>query len=276
MDCRYCGNDAGFLRRKHKDCERTHDDGISEMHAIATRAALGMGNNAAVSGQMRDIAGGSYISQARVPELMLSGFENAVDHVLDDHLLTEEEEWTLLSYIDEVLEPNGVPTQGNGQYNRLENGRILREIQDGTFKPPVELRRHVPFNLQKTETLYWVVNGCRYYEEKVERERIGGSSGASVRVARGVYVRTGSFKSRTVERVVRRHIATGMFGVTDRHLYFVGGSSRFRVRLDRIVAFDALPDGIGIMREAASAKPQEFIVGDGWFVTNLVTYLASN
>ena len=33
-------------------------------------------------------------------------------------------------------------------------------------------------------------------------------------------------------------------------------------------------DGIGVMRDAQTAKPQEFRTGDGWFIYNLVTNLA--
>jgi len=34
-------------------------------------------------------------------------------------------------------------------------------------------------------------------------------------------------------------------------------------------------DGIGIHRDAASAKPQIFVTGDGWFTYNLVVNLAA-
>ncbi|MGI6285975.1 hypothetical protein SEF58_09180 [Neomoorella humiferrea] len=33
-------------------------------------------------------------------------------------------------------------------------------------------------------------------------------------------------------------------------------------------------DGIGIQRDAARAKPQFFITGDGWYIYNLVTNAA--
>jgi hypothetical protein len=34
-------------------------------------------------------------------------------------------------------------------------------------------------------------------------------------------------------------------------------------------------DGIGIQRDAASAKPEVFKTGDGWFAYNLITNLAA-
>jgi len=42
------------------------------------------------------------------------------------------------------------------------------------------------------------------------------------------------------------------------------------VRLDKIVSFMPFSDGVGIQRDAATAKPQFFITGDGWFTYNLL------
>ena len=67
---------------------------------------------------------------------------------------------------------------------------------------------------------------------------------------------------------------TGLMGVTTKHLYFHGPRKRFRVRLDKIVSFEPYSDGLRIMREAQTAKPQMFSVGDGWFVYNLVTNIS--
>ena len=39
-------------------------------------------------------------------------------------------------------------------------------------------------------------------------------------------------------------------------------------------SFEPYSDGVGVMRDAQTAKPQNFITGGGWFVYNLVTNLA--
>ena len=65
-----------------------------------------------------------------------------------------------------------------------------------------------------------------------------------------------------------------MLGLTTKHIYFAGPRKKFRVRYDRIVAFDSYSDGLGIMRDAQTAKPQTFVTGDGWFAYNLAANLA--
>ena len=58
------------------------------------------------------------------------------------------------------------------------------------------------------------------------------------------------------------------------HIHFAGPRKKLRVRYDRIVAFEPYSDGLGIMRDAQTAKPQTFVTGDGWFVYNRGTRLA--
>ena len=59
------------------------------------------------------------------------------------------------------------------------------------------------------------------------------------------------------------HADTGLLGLTTKHVHFAGSRKRFRVRYDKIVAFDSYEDGFGIMRDAQTAKPQAFRTGDG-------------
>jgi hypothetical protein len=46
------------------------------------------------------------------------------------------------------------------------------------------------------------------------------------------------------------------------------------VAYDKIVSFTPYSDGIGIQRDAQTAKPQVFVTGDGWFTYNLIANLA--
>ena len=65
------------------------------------------------------------------------------------------------------------------------------------------------------------------------------------------------------------HADIGLLGLTNKHIYFAGSRKKFRVRHDSIVSFDPYDDGLGIMRDAQTARPQTFRTGDGWFVYNL-------
>jgi hypothetical protein len=62
--------------------------------------------------------------------------------------------------------------------------------------------------------------------------------------------------------------------VTSKHIHFAGGKKSLRVPYTKIVSFTPYSDGIGIMRDAANAKQQVLVTGDGWFTYNLLTNLS--
>jgi len=138
----------------------------------------------------------------------------------------------------------------------------------------MKLEANLPVNLQKDEEVVWVFPSCEYLEDTPRREYVGHSQGMSFRIMKGVYYRVGGFKGRPVDRTERVHIDTGMVVITNKHIFFAGPVKALRVPYAKIVSFQPFSDGIGIIRDASSAKPQIFVTGDGWFTYNLVTNLA--
>jgi len=97
----------------------------------------------------------------------------------------------------------------------------------------------------------------------------------SFRVAKGIYYRTSSFESTPVTTAQTVQIDSGSLAITTKHIYFAGARKGFRVPYRKIMAFQPFKDGFGIVRDAASAKPQVFVTEEGWFSYNLVRNLAS-
>jgi hypothetical protein len=56
---------------------------------------------------------------------------------------------------------------------------------------------------------------------------------------------------------------SGLPAVTTENLYYKGQRKSFRIPYSKIVSFTQYSDGIGLQREAASARPQVFVTGDG-------------
>lgn len=69
-------------------------------------------------------------------------------------------------------------------------------------------------------------------------------------------------------------VTKGLPVVTTKHLYFLGETRCFRIRHDRILSSMPCSDGVGVVRDAATAKPQIFITGDGWFTDNVLANVA--
>lgn len=207
--------------------------------------------------------------------LLAQAWEAAVEGSIEDGVLSLDEENALIRYLDRFdLEQADV--NANGAYRSMIQSAVIREAAEGVIPNRLGDIPPVPFNLMKSEQLVWVIDRVGYYEVKTRRERRGTSHGVSIRVAKGLYYSPRTFRSRAVEWEETVHEDTGLLGVTSKHLYFHGPRKRFRIRYDRIVSFEPYADGIGVMRDAQTAKPQTFRTGDGWFIYNLVTNLAQN
>lgn len=272
-NCTYCGKPAGFLKKAHKECKQNYEQGKNKVVSLVSKIGAEGGDLHQLESSVEQIASTSFINKETLNALVASGWEKAVELAFDDGLLSEQEESTLnelrkhFSLQQQVLDRNGA-------YSKLVKGAVLRDIMDGNLQERMKIDGNLPFNLQKSEKIVWVFQGVNYYEEKTRTRYVGGSQGVSVRIAKGLYYRTGAFKGERVQTSETVHADTGLLGVTDKHIYFAGPSKRFRIAYNKIVAFEPFSDGIGVQRDAQTAKPQSFQTGDGWFAYNLITNLA--
>jgi hypothetical protein len=271
--CSYCGENAGFLRSYHRACEDRHNQGWEQMLDLSSQVALNPAASDDLMGELGRLQQSSYVDPDGVRRALIEGWQGAVERCLDDHLISEAEQESLSQY-QERYALDREELDRNGAYTHLVQGTIIRELTEGKIPDRVKIDGTLPFNFQKSEQLVWVFQRVPYYELRTRRQRVGGYGGVSVRVMKGVYYHTGGFRSRSVEQTDTELVDTGLLGITTKHIYFAGPLKRFRVPYNKVVTFEPYSDGIGIMRDAASARPQTFVTGDGWFVYNLVTNLA--
>jgi len=272
-DCKFCGKPAGFLRGAHKECKSRHDDASRNIVALVENIGSTGGNLPSLERRISESTSTGYIDTNKMNQLVVSGWEKAVERAFDDGVLTEDEEENLTNLMKH-FSLSQAQLDNNGAYTKIVKGAVLRDIFEGTIPERVKVDGSLPFNLQKTEKIIWVFQDVDYYEQKKRTQYVGGSQGVSIRIAKGVYYRTGAFRGERVESHETIHADTGLLGVTNKHIYFSGGSKSFRIRHDKIVSFEPFADGIGLQRDAATAKPQSFVTGDGWFTYNLITNVA--
>ena len=267
--CLHCGQPAGFLRSKHPGCAEKYERGWAEMVELARQAALGESTPDDLKAKLARIAESNYIPSSRIREALVSGWEKAVEHFLEDGNLEPTEEQRLTAFKD-GLSLVQADLDGQGAYTKLVKASVLRELMEGKIPQRVKVSGNLPFILQKTEQLVWVFPDVTYYEDRTRRQFVGGYQGVSFRIAKGVYYRVGGFRGTPVETTERTHMGTGILGVTNKHIYFSGGMKTFRIRHDKIISVVPFSDGVGIQRDGATAKPQTFVTGDGWFTYNML------
>lgn len=279
-NCKYCGKPAGFLRSQHAECEeenRKREYAIQGAKAQIISEALGAIKGTAMfstlEAKIAEIEQTHRLSIAQRKPLLIRAWEKAVDGFLEDGVLDTEEEKRLVEFKDHFGFSQG-DLNGNGALTKTAKAGVLRDVLDGKIPQRVSVDGSLPINFQKGESVVWVFPDSRYLEDKTRRQFVGGSQGVSIRVMKGVYYRVGAFKGKAIESTERVHVDTGLVVVTNKNIYFAGPRKSLRVPYPKIVSFEPFSDGIGIMRDATTAKPQIFVTGDGWFTYNLVTNLS--
>ena len=273
--CVHCGESAGFLKKSHPECANRVRKAKREITELCRKAALhgeGLDN---LSERVRTIA-----SRARMPmdsrqlkRTLSQGWGSALEEALIDDHLSDEEILGLNRYRAKL----GLTERDlnySDHFNLFQKALVLGYLHEGIIPRFHQKRSRLPFNLMKSEEMLSIFNNVEYAKEVTRRHYQGSSMGASVRVAKGVYIRPGSFQGRTVEETSMEKQDTGTMGLTTKHLYFAGDNSHrsFRVKLEKIVSFKPYEDGLRIMRDTASAKPEMFIMSptDAWFLINSI------
>ncbi|MBE0645401.1 MAG: hypothetical protein IH600_15060 [Bacteroidetes bacterium] len=272
--CIYCGAPAGLLKKKHKTCEEMYAKAQTDIGELTKETILAGANFPEAQKKIDLLTHEGHLDEVTALGSVVKGWEAAVDAYLEDGLLSKDEEAQLAKF----QESSGLSQETldiNGVFTKVVKAAFLRDLTESDEIPKkIKISGTIPFNLQKGEELVWLFNDVSYLEERTKRTYVGGSQGMSVRVVKGVYYRTSAFKGQPVDTQVTTHMDDGLLGVTQKHIYFSGPSKSFRVKYDKIVSFTPFDDGIGIVRDVASAKPQMFITGDGWFTYNLIMNMA--
>jgi hypothetical protein len=221
------------------------------------------------------IAGEGQIIESDLRDMVVYGWEKAVDIFFEDNILSSEENESLENYKD-YYEFGQDDLDKRGYWTKLVKGAVLRDILEGKIPERVELNGSMPFILGKDEKLIWYFPKVHYLEDKIKREYVGRTQGVSVKVMKGVYYRTGGFKGNPIDTTVTAHIGTGVLAITDKNLLFASSNKSVKIPFKKILSLMPYEDGVQISRDTASAKPQYFLTGDGWFTQNLISNLIQN
>ena len=155
----------------------------------------------------------------------------------------------------------------------MVKGIILREVMEGITPNRFKIKNQLPVVLQNKETVIWLYNNVCAYEDKVRKHYVGGSSGFSVRIARGVYWRSGAIKGQPVETTETVKIGIGCLIITNKNIFWISSSKSIKIPANKIVSIIPRSNGVVLQKDGATAKPISFILDDPWFICNLIRNL---
>src|ERR1700688_4576190 len=264
--CIYCGQPAGLFRRQHSKCAQLYQDGqrriASEAEAclrrIVSEAEAGLSTGAdpdQLAEGISKTANENRIPSARVHDALKQVWTGHLQKTLEAGYPTVQQEKTLRAFkwrfglSVEELEAS------SGAYTKLGQSGILRETSEGRVPHSYPAQTSPPFAFSSSETVVWLFQNVGHLVFKQQRHYEGGSSGMSVRVAPGVYIRSSAFQGYPVVSTHAIQDDAGQLAVTDENVYFAGQTVAFRIPHRKIAAVIPYANGFRIVREAASSKP---------------------
>ena len=267
--CKYCQKPAGFLRSSHSECRESHREITKAIpqfisDAIESNAIDGL------EADLKSMQDQGFVEDAQMEKLAFDGLGRAVDLLLDDHVLTAEEEERL----ERALAVLPVREESMGQADavkRMVRASVLRNLAAGEPFTHKFNAQGLPFLFQKSEELVWAFSDVTYFENRTRTEYVGGSHGVSVRITKGVYYRTGRFKGERVQTEELHELGTGFLALTTKHIYFHSSQRAFKVPYRKIVSLETFEDGIRVQRDGTTTRPQVFQGVDGWFCSNVIS-----
>ena len=168
-------------------------------------------------------------------------------------LLTESE-WTRIA-------SGGVSDAEQEIINQKNQERDINEfltnLQNGDIN--ITTTDPCPVMLKKDEIPSIIMSNISLREPKAVRQTVGGYSGASIRVAKGVSIRTGGMKGRSESHEEIKIIDSGSLILTTKRLIFIGSKRTTNIDLRKIVAIEAYKDGIASQRE--NKQKTEYFIG---------------
>ena len=272
-ECRFCHKDAGFLKKEHEECRRKYDDAcriirdtIEQCFATKTdfytKAAV---INTALSSGM--------VPNDEKAALYIECLDRAVETYLQDSII-DDSEYKMITRFVQFSGMRQDEINVNHALDKVVQSQVLNEILNG--KVPTQrftVAGGLPFMLGRDESPIWVYRDVTLHEQKTIRKNVGKYGGFNIRIARGVYYRTGGFKGTPVETTSMQKVGVGMVCLSNKNLYFSSPEKSVKIPYDKIISINTYSNGIDLQKDGAREKPL-FLEGvDAWFCYNVIANL---
>ena len=209
--------------------------------------------------------------QNKVKKSLVLALEDAIEFFASDDSIDNEEEELIEKYM-EKYNINQYDYVNVNKYETLVKLLVIKDLLNGVVSQRflIDNNSTIGINLQKGESIIWAFQNVDFSEYTTNSHYQGISQGFSIKVAQGVYYKTGGFKGERVSQSSMKYKATGVVYVTNKHIYFYSMEKSFKIPYTKIVAYTPYQDGLGVQKEGVSAKPMIFTNIDGWYIYNLV------
>ncbi|MFT4154286.1 hypothetical protein [Parafilimonas sp.] len=176
-----------------------------------------------------------------------TGFiENYVAQIIADQRLSPDEEQELQTIAKSLNVNIQLNSQTKEQLRKLKLYWALENLNLPIIQPDIVI--------QKSEVCHIKISNVNWYELRSIRQRVSYSGySTSFKIAKGFYLRSGSFKPHSYSVDTMKLIDTGTLYLTNKRIIFTGNKKNSNIRIDRILNFTPYSDGVEIGKETGKS-----------------------
>jgi hypothetical protein len=241
-ECLYCGQPLPLSRRLtrknlHSECEKQQQESLFAYERTLRQAGRDRQLTQATKAELREIAAAGRFQDEQLQEANKSIYESLKEAILKHSDFTQGER----DFLGE-LQAFFSLTDEEASAQELDHIREVVFIVEGNL-PEIDST----VRLTRNEVAHFE-GPATWMHLKTRRKRVAGSRAQSVRIAKGIRLRSNSTPGKTVEWEEFQPVSEGKVVVTSKRLLFVGDKKNFNVKLDKILDLELFPDAVMIYR----------------------------
>lgn len=192
-----------------------------------------------------------------------------IDHILADNYFSEQEEKDLNTFF-ELTKINQSDLKDE-DVKKILKAKLVRDLINGDVHPVMQADSSLPIILKKKEILIWGDNFLKISTLKSVRKYVAGSRGVSIRIAKGIYYRTGGIKGHSESQQVQTSLGYGLVAVTNMNVFIQTSEFTKKIPLSKLISVVPYKNEIEINCENNAGKPIFIETNDPYFWANIMS-----
>ncbi|HVV63550.1 MAG TPA: hypothetical protein VHD14_17515, partial [Pseudolabrys sp.] len=154
-NCIYCGKPAGFLRKRHPECEERHKKVLDLVPRFFTEVIGSPISADRFSDLLLAATKAAFVRPQELRSICVSGINKAIDTILRERLLTSAEMQRITELTDTLSAkiPGGLDLD-----QKLIKLSIVNELYDGRIPDRVSIVGPMPVEFGRGESVLWIFN----------------------------------------------------------------------------------------------------------------------
>jgi hypothetical protein len=273
--CRYCGLKAGWFKDAHDECAQKAQLGLETLKTFVSDAVVQGKKYDEVKDRIDGLVADSSIPKDQALPAIKDAWSEGAKTRSIAHPITDAE----FSAMSDLYRGAGLTPEEMRKtpgFQAMVFSFLIWTVLNNQVEP---YKGPVGFNLQHGEVPVFGLANVLLTEERVTSTYVGAYSGASIRVASGLYYHLGGIRGHKVQSASLQDVDYGDFLMTTKAIYF-GGTEHgvnFRLPYTQVVRFQPYSDAVGICKNGGKEKmfaPQH-VAECGWFLFNILQALAA-